>query len=277
MKQYLDLVNKILTTGKEKMDRTGTGTLAVFGEKIEHNMKEGFPLLTTKKMARKTMLVELEGFLKGITDKSWYQERGCHIWDEWCNPQKVPYGHNITVKRRMVEERDLGPIYGAQWINWNNEGINQLESVVNTLKENPNSRRMLVTSWNPSKLNQMALEPCHVLYQADVIDNELHLAWYQRSIDTMLGLPFNIASYATILHLLSKESGIPEGKVIGFLGDTHIYKNHIKKAKEQLKNKPLSLPKIETKKFTSIFDWTHEDTQFNDYQSHQKIEFPIAV
>lgn len=288
MKQYLELVRKVLETGKEKDDRTGIGTRAIFGEIFSHNMSEGFPLLTTKKMAFNSIKVELEGFLKGITDKRWYQERGCAIWDEWCNPKIVPYGHDEETKRRMREERDLGPLYGWQWryagakyrgfnVNYAGEGEDQLTKAVRILKTNPSSRRMVVSAWNAPDLEMMALDPCHYTWQIDVIDKELHLSWDQRSVDTMLGLPFNIASYGLLLHLLAKESGFKEGKLVGFLGDTHIYNNHIKGAKEQLTRIPRQLPKAVTDGFTSIFDWTHQDTKFEGYDSYPKINFEIAV
>ena len=275
MRPYLDIVRYVLENGEYKENRTGTDTFAVAGVMFKHDMRGGFPLLTTKQMARKSILVELEGFIKGVTDKEWYQKRGCHIWDEWCNPQKVPYGHDEETKRRMLEERDLGRIYGAQWRDFG--GVDQLAKLVNTLVTDPNSRRMIVSAWNPPELGQMALEPCHWGYQVTVIGDRLHLLWNQRSVDTMLGLPFNIASYATLLHLLSLHVGIEAGTLTGFLGDTHIYADHIEGAREQIEREPLPLPHIETRDFTSIFDWEHTQTTFREYKHHPKIEFPIAV
>lgn len=288
MKAYLDTVKNILENGVYKMDRTRVGTIGVTGERFQHNMNEGFPLLTTKKMPYKSIKVELEGFIKGITDKKWYQERGCTIWDEWCNPKKVQYGHDAETQQKMREESDLGTVYGFQWRHWNapyadektdykNKGIDQLEQMVDKLRKNPGDRRNIVSAWNPEQLHSMALPPCHLLYQAIVQGDKLDLMWYQRSVDTMLGLPFNIASYATLLHLLAKETGLEEGKLTGFLGDTHIYVNHKEKAEEQTKREPLPLPKIVTEKFTSIFDWTYEDTKIVDYKHHEPIKFPIAV
>ena len=280
MEEYLEIVDNILTYGKLKADRTGVGTLAVFGVQFRHDMSKGFPLLTSKKMAHKAIRVELEGFLKGVTDKHWYQERDCIIWNDWCNPAKVPYSHDDETKKRMKEERDLGPIYGKQWRDFNGEGYDQLEDVVNTLKRDPNSRRMVVSAWNPVQREEMALEPCHYSFQVDVIDNKLNLAWNQRSVDTMLGLPFNIASYGILLHLLAKESGYEEGVLVGNLGDTHIYKNHIEGARMQLERAPLNLPKIKTKNFYGLFNWDHTNTSFKDYESHSPIGrdvFPINV
>ena len=221
------------------------------------------------------MLVELEGFINGITDKRWYQERGCHIWDEWANPKMVPYGHDEESKRLMKEETDLGRIYGAQWRDFG--GVDQLQKMIDLLKNDPNSRRIIVSAWNPPELDQMALQPCHWGYQALVMGDRLHLSWNQRSVDTMLGLPFNIASYATLLHLLSLETSIEAGTLTGFLGDVHIYENHLDGAREQVEREPLELPRIRTKDFTSLFEWDHTKTRFLGYKPHEKIAFPIAV
>lgn len=288
MKQYLDIVKKVMHEGIPKKDRTGVGTIAIPGAYFEHDMSKGFPLLTTKKIAHKTMRVELEGFLKGITDKRWYQERGCHIWDEWCTPKIVPYGHGEEIQRKMAEERDLGPLYGWQWRHfgavyegydkdYSGKGEDQLVKIIKTLKENPDSRRMVVNAWNAEDLNDMALEPCHYGWQIDVLDGKLNLSWNQRSVDTMLGLPFNIASYGLLLHLLAKESGLKEGMLMGFLRNVHIYNNHMDGAREQLQRQPFSLPKVESPGFTSILDWNHNQTIFLDYQPYPKIDFPIAV
>ncbi|NLZ96944.1 MAG: thymidylate synthase, partial [Candidatus Magasanikbacteria bacterium] len=204
MQSYLNIVKKILAEGVEKTDRTGTGTIAIAGAMFEHNMADGFPLLTTKKMPFKVITAELEFFIKGITDKQWLIDRKCHIWDEWCNPKKVAYAHDEETKKKMVEERDLGAIYGFQWRHFNapyqnydsdysGQGIDQLKKVIETIKTNPNDRRMLVMAWNPCMLDQMALPPCHYGFQITVLNGKLNLLWSQRSVDTMLGLPFNIA------------------------------------------------------------------------------------
>ncbi len=288
MDAYLEIVRKVLKEGIKKENRTGTDTLTIFGEKFEHDMANGFPLLTTKKMRYEGVFSELEFFIKGLTDKRWLQERNNHIWDAWCNPEKVPYGHDEETLCKMVEEPDLGPIYGFQWrhfgaeykglgIDYRGQGVDQLAQVVNTIKKNPHDRRMIVSAWNPTQLHQMALPPCHYNFQVDVVDGKLHLAWNQRSVDLMLGLPFNIASYATLLHLLAKETGNQEGKLVGNLGDTQIYENHIKGAEEQLSRKPYPLPIIETEPFTSIFDWKYTDTKVLNYQHHPFIKFQIAV
>jgi len=290
MRAYLDIVKKILEQGVNKGDRTGTGTLAIAGAIFEHDMSKGFPLITTKKMPYKVIASELEFFIKGITDKKWLQDRKNHIWDEWANPKKAPYGHDEEFKRRMAEERDLGPVYGFQWRHFNapyynydtdyrGQGIDQLKKIVETLKNNPTDRRMIVSAWNPTMMDQMALPPCHYAFQVTVLDGKINLLWNQRSVDTMLGLPFNIASYATLLHLLAKETGLGEGKLVGFLADVHIYSNHIEGAKEQLTRDPdkYPLPKLITENFTNIFDWKAEDSQIIGYESYPKINFDIAV
>lgn len=290
MKAYLDIVQKILETGELKHNRTGVDALSIAGAYFEHDMSQGFPMLTTKKVPFKVVASELEFFIKGLTDKAWLQERNNHIWDEWAAPQKAPYGHTEEAKKKMMEERDLGPIYGFQWRHFNavydsydseytGQGVDQLKKVVETLKTNPNDRRMIVCAWNPSMLGQMGLPPCHYAFQVTVINGKLNLLWNQRSVDTMLGLPFNITSYALLLHLLAKEAGLQEGKLVGFLADTHIYINHIDGAKEQLTRDPnkYPLPKVETENFTSIFDWKYTDSEVRGYESYPKIEFSIAV
>lgn len=290
MQTYLDIVRRVLETGEEKTDRTGTGTIAIAGAMFEHDMQKGFPLLTTKKMPFKVIASELEFFIKGITDKQWLRDRNNHIWDEWAHPKKAPYGHDEESKKRMFDERDLGPVYGFQWRHYNapyshhdadyaNQGVDQLKKLVEKIKTNPHDRRMIVMAWNPSMLEDMALPPCHYGFQVTVINGRLNLLWNQRSVDTMLGLPFNIASYATMLHLLAKETGLQEGKLVGFLADVHIYKNHIDGAREQLTRDPntYALPQIQTENFTSIFDWEHSQSKIVGYQSHPRIEFQIAV
>lgn len=292
MRAYLDIVDDILSKGEEKGDRTGTGTISLFGVSFRHDMSEGFPLLTTKKMASRSMLVELEGFMRGITDKKWYQDRKCMIWNEWCNPKKVPYGHDEETKKAMAEERDLGPVYGFQWRHFGaeyqsydqgyaGEGEDQLVKVIKELKQKPESRRMLVSALNPVDLPKMALDPCHYAFQLNVRGNKLDLRWDQRSVDTMLGLPFNIASYGTLLHLLAREANLEEGDLIGHLGDTHIYLNHKEGAREQLKRNPCKLSQIVTQEFNGILNWNYTDTEFENYKPHPAMSrnkwFPIAV
>jgi len=285
---YLDIVKKVLEQGITKEDRTGTGIISVAGIMFEHDMKEGFPLLTTKSVPLRLVASELEFFIKGITDKNWLRKRNNHIWDEWCSPEKVPYAHDQETKIKMMEERDLGPVYGFQWRNFGakyqahnlpplNEGVDQLKNLINTLKNNPSDRRMIVMAWNPLHMKQMALPPCHYGFQVTITGDKLNLMWNQRSVDVGLGLPFNIASYGLLLHLLAKESGFKEGKLVGFLGDTHIYKNHLQGLKEQLSREPKALPKLNTENFTSIFDWKYEDSKVENYQPHPRIKFEIAV
>ncbi len=290
MKTYLDIVKKIIHGGEIKSDRTGTGTIAIAGAIFEHDMANGFPLLTTKKMPFKVIASELEFFIKGITDKEWLRDRNNHIWDEWARPSKAPYGHTAHAKETMFKERDLGPVYGFQWrhfgadyksfdTDYTGQGVDQFKNLVDGIKKDPSSRRLIVNSWNASMLHDMGLPPCHYSYQVTVINGKLNLLWNQRSVDTMLGLPFNIASYALLLHLLAKETGLQEGKLVGFLADVHIYRNHLEGVKEQIVRDPnlYKLPKLETDNFTSIFNWNYEDTRVVGYESYPKISFPIAV
>ena len=290
MRAYLDIVQKILDTGKLEETRTGIKAYTIAGAIFEHDMSKGFPLLTTKKTPFKLVATELEFFINGITDKKWLQDKNNHIWDEWAKPQLAPYGHDEASKKRMLEERDLGPIYGFQWRHFNapyetynsdysEKGVDQLKKIIETLKTNPRDRRMIVSAWNPQQFSEMALPPCHYSFQITVIDGKLNLLWNQRSADTMLGLPFNIASYALLLHLLAKEAGLKEGKLVGFLADAHIYENHVSGAKEQLTRDPnkFTLAKIETENWKSIFEWHAENTKLLDYQSYDKIPFEIAV
>ncbi|MDD3662430.1 MAG: thymidylate synthase [Candidatus Pacebacteria bacterium] len=290
MKAYLNIVEKILKEGKKVDTRTGIKAYTIAGAIFEHDMQEGFPLLTTKKVPFRLIASELEFFIKGITDKKWLQDKNNHIWDEWAKPQLAPYGHDEESKKKMLDERDLGPIYGFQWRHFNapykkfdsnheGQGIDQLKKIVETLKTNPRDRRVIVSAWNPQQFDEMALPPCHYAFQVTVIDGKLNLLWNQRSVDTMLGLPFNIASYALLLHLLAKESGLKEGKLVGFLADVHIYENHIEGAREQLERDPDKYPlsQIETNNWKSIFDWNYEDTEIKNYQSYDRIKFDIAV
>jgi len=297
VKAYLDLVQRILGEGERRPNRTGVDTLAIPGMVIEHDMAEGFPLLTTKHTAYKLIRVELEGFIGGITDKKWYQDRGCRIWDEWARQDVVSYSNNDPEQQaKMREHRDLGPIYGWEWRHFGatypygsesvssepigdpiGKGVDQLANLVEKLRKDPDSRRMIVSAWNPPDIPKMGLPPCHWGFEVLVINGKLHLLWNIRSVDVALGMPFNIASYATLLHLLALEGGYKEGKLIGFCGDTHIYVNHIDGLKEQLSREPYPLPTIETKDFVSIFRWCHTDTKVVGYQHHPKIPFEIAI
>ncbi len=292
---YLGIVNRVLKEGEWKENRTGMRALAIVGATFEHDMENGFPMLTTKKMGLQSVAAELEFFIKGITDKKWLQDRKCTIWDEWANPKKSPYGHDDESKARMRAERDLGPIYGWQWrhfgatyenydTDYTGKGFDQLAVAIETLKKAPNDRRQVVSAWNPTQLGQMALPPCHLGFHITIIDNRLNLTWNQRSVDTMLGLPYNIASYALLLHLLTKEigkevEGLKEGKLVGFLSDVHIYENHMEGVMEQISRNPRKypVPKIRTDEFGSIFEWKYTDTKKEAYESYPKINFPIAV
>jgi len=288
MKAYLDIAEKILSYGFHQKNRTGTDVLTFTGAMFKHDMTEGFPLLTSKKVPFKLIAMELEFFIRGITDKEWLREKNNHIWDEWCSPDSVPYGSDEATKAKMMAERELGPVYGWQWRNFGaeyityneqaeNKGVDQLKILVETLKNDPYSRRMIVSAWNPLDLSRMALPPCHYAFQVTVTGGKLNLLWSQRSVDVALGLPFNIASYGCLLHLLAKETGLEEGKLIGFLGDTHIYTNHIEAIKMQLARQPRPLPQIKTNNFSSIFDWHYTDTVIENYDPHPAIKFEIAV
>jgi thymidylate synthase len=288
MKAYLDIVKKILDEGIVKKDRTGVGTIAVSGVIFEHDMADGFPLLTTKSVPLRLVASELEFFLRGISDKKWLQDRDNHIWDEWCSPNIVPYAHDPETKKKMFLERDLGPIYGWQWrhfgaeykgydVDYTGKGVDQVKRVVDLLKTNPDDRQMLVLAWNPMDVEKVIPPFCHYGWQVTVLDGKLNLMWNQRSVDVAIGLPFNIASYGLLLHLLAKETGLKEGRLVGFLGDTHIYTNHVEGLKEQLKREPKSLPKIKTNNFKSIFDWKYTDSEVIDYEHHPRIKFEIAV
>lgn len=288
MDAYSNIVKKVLNQGRIKENRTGVNTIAIAGAMFEHDMARGFPLLTTKYVPFALVAGELEFFIKGITDKNWLRDRNNHIWDEWCSPAKVAYGHDDETRKKMMDERELGPIYGFQWRHfgggyqaWDKApvppGVDQLKNLVATLKTNPDDRRMIVSAWNPMDLHQMALPPCHYGFQVTVINDRLNLLWNQRSVDTALGLPFNIASYGLLLTLLALETGFKPGTLVGFLGDTHIYENHVQGLMQQLERKPFALPGIETTAFTSIFDWQYKDTVLTDYRYHPAIRFEIAV
>jgi thymidylate synthase len=295
MRPYTAIVRDIIVKGTLSENRTGVPAYSVPGAIFQHNMSEGFPLLTTKRMPFGMIASELEFFIKGITDKQWLQDRGNKIWNDWCWGKKVPYGHDEKTKNSMAEERDLGPIYGFQWRHFDAEydgfdkdytgqGVDQLENLIEDINTNPGNRRMIVSAWNPKQVLEMALPPCHYSFQVTVtnpsIDEEsgekkgkLNLMWNQRSVDTALGLPFNIASYGLLLHLLAKETGYEEGKLVGHLGDVHIYENHREGLLNQLSRVPLKLCDIETDNFTSIFDWEYTDSLVVNYGSHDRIDF----
>jgi thymidylate synthase len=264
MKQYLDLLNDILENGVKKDDRTGTGTLSVFGRQLRFDLQKGFPLLTTKKLHIRSIIHELLWFLSGDTNIKYLQENGVTIWDEWAD-----------------ENGDLGPVYGAQWRSWkgaDGQTIDQISEVIEQIKTNPNSRRLLVNAWNVAEIDKMKLPPCHYAFQFYVVDGKLSCMWQQRSVDTFLGLPFNIASYALLTHMIAQQCDLEVGELIFTGGDVHLYLNHIEQAKLQLTREPRPLPKLVIKrKPDSIFDYKFEDFEIVDYHPHPHIKAPVAV
>ena len=264
MKQYLDLLQRIVNEGTRKEDRTGTGTLSVFGHQMRFNLEEGFPLLTTKKLHLKSIIHELLWFLKGDTNVKYLQENGVRIWNEWAD-----------------ENGELGPVYGHQWRSWpdyNGGHIDQIQDIVNALKNNPDSRRMIVSAWNVAEVDQMALPPCHCLFQFYVANGKLSLQLYQRSADTFLGVPFNIASYALLTMMMAQVSGLKPGDFIHTTGDTHLYLNHLEQAKEQLRRTPRTLPKmVINPNVTSIFDFKYDDFTLEGYDPLPHIKAEVSV
>ncbi|MBO7049390.1 MAG: thymidylate synthase [Bacteroidaceae bacterium] len=264
MKQYLDLLERILREGVQKGDRTGTGTISVFGHQMRFNLEEGFPLLTTKKLHLKSIIYELLWFLDGNTNAKWLQEHGVRIWNEWADP-----------------DGDLGHIYGYQWRSWPDyEGgfIDQISEAVDTIKNNPDSRRIIVSAWNVADLKNMNLPPCHAFFQFYVADGKLSLQLYQRSADTFLGVPFNIASYALLTMMMAQVTGLKPGDFIHTTGDTHLYLNHLEQARLQLTREPRPLPKmIINPDVKSIFDFKYEDFQLEGYDPHPHIKADVSV
>lgn len=264
MKQYLELLNLALETGNDRGDRTGTGTRSVFGHQTRYNLADGFPLTTTKKLHLKSIIYELLWFLRGDTNVRWLQERGVSIWNEWAD-----------------ENGDLGPVYGSQWRSWpDGDGgqIDQIEKLVDSIKTNPNSRRHIVSAWNPAEVDEMALPPCHCLFQFYVADGKLSCQLYQRSADIFLGVPFNIASYALLTHMLAEVTGLGVGEFVHTLGDAHLYHNHFEQARTQLQRSPVALPQLKIKNSrTSIFDFEFEDFEIVGYEPQPSIKAPIAV
>ena len=264
MQQYLDLLNRILTEGTQKGDRTGTGTLSIFGHQMRFDLRDGFPLLTTKKLHLKSIIYELLWFLRGDTNVHYLQEHGVRIWNEWAD-----------------ENGELGPVYGHQWRSWpdyKGGTIDQIKNVVDMIKHNPDSRRMLVTAWNPAEVEDMALPPCHCLFQFYVADGRLSLQLYQRSADSFLGVPFNIASYALLLQMIAQVTGLEAGEFIHTTGDTHLYLNHLEQAKLQLTREPRSLPKMKINPdVKDIFDFKYEDFELIGYDPLPHIPGVVAV
>lgn len=264
MQQYLDLLHRILEEGKVKTDRTGTGTKSIFGHQMRFNLEDGFPVLTTKKLHLKSIIYELLWFLKGDTNVKYLQEHGVSIWNEWAD-----------------ENGDLGPVYGHQWRSWpDHRGgtIDQIQNVIDLIKHHPDSRRMLVTAWNPADIGEMALPPCHCLFQFYVADGRLSLQLYQRSADTFLGVPFNIASYALLLQMMAQVTGLKAGDFIHTTGDTHLYLNHIEQAKLQLTRTPRELPQMKLNPdVKSLFDFRYEDFELLNYDPWPHIKAEVAV
>lgn len=264
MQQYLDLLSRILNEGVHKGDRTGTGTLSVFGNQMRFDLRDGFPLLTTKKLHLKSIIYELLWFLRGDTNIHYLQEHGVRIWNEWAD-----------------ENGELGPVYGHQWRSWpdyKGGTIDQIANVLDQIKHNPNSRRMLVTAWNPAEVEEMALPPCHCLFQFYVADGRLSLQLYQRSADTFLGVPFNIASYALLLQMMAQVTGLEAGEFIHTTGDTHLYSNHLEQAKLQLTRTPRPLPKMKINPdVKDLFAFKYEDFELVDYNPYPHISAEVAV
>ena len=264
MKQYLDLMRFVRESGTRKEDRTGTGTLSVFGYQMRFNLEDGFPLLTTKKVHLKSIIYELLWFLKGSTNIEYLKKHGVSIWDDWAD-----------------ERGELGPVYGAQWRSWptqDGKSIDQISDVINRIKSDPDSRRLLISAWNVSEIEKMALPPCHALFQFYVANGRLSCQLYQRSADIFLGVPFNIASYALLILMMAKATDLIAGDFIHTLGDAHLYLNHLDQVDEQLSREPYSLPKmIINKDSKNIFKYEYEDFSLKEYKSHAHISAPIAV
>jgi thymidylate synthase len=264
MKPYLDLMQRILDTGVEQKDRTGVGTLSVFGHQMRFDLSQGFPLVTTKKLHLRSIIIELLWFLRGDTNVKWLQENKVSIWDEWAG-----------------EDGELGPVYGKQWRDWRGEGsisVDQIALLIDQINNNPASRRQIVSAWNPAELDKMALAPCHCLFQTHVANGKLSLQLYQRSCDVFLGVPFNIASYALLTHLLADQCGLEVGDFVWTGGDCHLYSNHLEQARSQLTREPRPLPRLTiNRRAESIEGYTYEDFVIENYDAHPHISAPVAV
>lgn len=264
MRAYLDLLQRILDTGASQEDRTGVGTLSVFGHQMRFDLAEGFPLVTTKKLHLRSIVIELLWFLRGDTNVRWLQDRRVSIWDEWAD-----------------EEGDLGPVYGKQWRDWeapDGRRVDQIAELIRLIREEPGSRRQIVTAWNPGENHRMALAPCHCLFQTHVANGRLSLQLYQRSADVFLGVPFNIASYALLTHMLAQQTGLEPGEFIWTGGDCHLYSNHLDQAREQLSRDPRPLPKLEILRRPEAIDaYEYEDFEITGYDPHPHIKAEVAV
>jgi thymidylate synthase len=260
---YLDLLADILASGVAREDRTGTGTLSVFGRQMRFDLQAGFPLLTTKKLHLKSIIYELLWFLRGDTNVRWLQERGVKIWDEWADP-----------------EGELGPVYGKQWRSWaapDGRVVDQIAGVLHAIRTNPNSRRLIVSAWNPAEVDSMALPPCHCLFQFYVSEDRLSCQLYQRSGDVFLGVPFNIASYALLTLMMAQVTGLKPGEFVHTLGDAHLYSNHLDQAREQLGRTPFDPPEMRIAPKDDLFGFEYEDFQLEGYQAHPHIKAAVAV
>lgn len=264
MRQYLDLLQRILDEGTDQADRTGVGTRAVFGHQMRFDLSEGFPLVTTKKLHLRSIIIELLWFLRGDTNVRWLQDNKVSIWNEWAD-----------------EAGDLGPVYGKQWRDWESADgrhIDQIAALIDQINANPASRRQIVSAWNPGEIDRMALAPCHCLFQTQVADGRLSLQLYQRSADVFLGVPFNIASYALLTHMLADQCGLKPGHFIWTGGDTHLYSNHLEQARLQLTRDPRPLPRLTIKRRPDAIDgYRYEDFEISDYDAHPHISAPVAV
>lgn len=264
MQQYEDFMRHVYENGVEKTDRTGTGTRSVFAYQMRFDLNQGFPMVTTKKLHTKSIFIELLWFLRGDSNVKWLQERGVSIWDEWAD-----------------HEGNLGPIYGVQWRSWptpDGEHIDQISQVVEQIKNNPDSRRLIVSAWNVGEISKMKLPPCHAFFQFYVADGKLSCQLYQRSADIFLGVPFNIASYALLTHMVAQQCDLGVGDFIWTGGDCHLYSNHLEQVQEQLSRQPYPYPKLVIKrKPDSLFDYEYEDFEIQDYQHHPHIKAPVAV
>jgi thymidylate synthase len=264
MKQYQDLMRHVLANGTHKSDRTGTGTTSVFGHQMRFDLQQGFPVVTTKKLHLKSIIIELLWFLQGSTNNNWLKERGVSIWDEWAK-----------------EDGELGPIYGYQWRSWpapNGEHVDQISQLMDQIKNNPDSRRLIVSAWNVAEIPRMALPPCHAFFQFYVADGKLSCQLYQRSADIFLGVPFNIASYALLTHMIAQQTGLTPGEFIWTGGDCHLYTNHMEQVKLQLSREPLTLPQLAIRRQPgSIFEYEYEDFELVGYQHHDPIKAPVAI
>ncbi|MEU7215194.1 thymidylate synthase [Nocardia iowensis] len=261
--QYEDLLRLVLESGTKKADRTGTGTRSIFGHQLRYDLSAGFPLITTKKVHLKSIVYELLWFLRGESNVGWLQEHGVSIWDEWADA-----------------DGELGPVYGVQWRSWptpDGMHIDQISEVLQTLRTNPDSRRMLVSAWNVSELDKMALAPCHAFFQFYVADGRLSCQLYQRSADLFLGVPFNIASYALLTHMVAQQTELEPGDFIWTGGDCHIYDNHLDQVREQLTREPYPFPTLRLRPAPTLFDYVYEDVEVVDYQHHPAIKAPVAV